>query len=111
MLALTHSPSPSLAACQLTFVARSAIDYDRIVQQHAAYCRALADCGADVCMLDVNAGLPDGVFVEDTAVVLDEVAVICRPGAPSRREEAAGIEPELARYRSVVPVEAPATLE
>lgn len=96
MLAITHSPSPRLADCQLTFVARSAIDYERAVRQHAGYCRTLSECGAEVSMLDVNASQPDGVFVEDTAVVLDEIAIMCRLGARSRREEVAGIEPELA---------------
>lgn len=100
-----------MADCQLTFVARSAIDYERAVRQHAEYCRALGDCGVSVATLDVNADLPDCVFVEDTAVVLDEVALVCRLGAPSRRAETAGIEPELARFRPVERVEYPATLE
>lgn len=71
----------------------------------------LEDCGVRVRTLDVNTALPDGVFVEDTAVVLDEVAIMCPLGTPSRQGEAAGIEPELARYRPIVPVEPPATLE
>ena len=111
MLAITHAPSRRMADCQLTFVARSTIDYGRAMRQHADYCRALGDCGARVLTLDVNADLPDCVFVEDTAVVLDEVAILCRLGAPSRREEAAGIEPELARFRAITRVDLPATLE
>lgn len=100
-----------MADCLLTFVARSTIDYDRAVWQHAEYCRVLGECGATVCMLDVNVELPDCVFVEDTAVVLDEVAVMCRLGAPTRRKEIAGIEPELARLRPIKKVNFPATLE
>jgi dimethylargininase len=111
MLAITHTPSPRMADCQLTFVARSAIDYARAVRQHADYCRALGDCGATVRTLDVNADMPDCVFVEDTFVVLDEVAIECRLGVPSRREEAAGIEPELGRFRPIKKAELPATLE
>jgi dimethylargininase len=110
-LAITHVPSPRLAACELTFVARSAIDYDRAMRQHADYCCALGDCGATVRSFDVNADLADCVFVEDTFVVLDEVAIRCSLGAPSRRPEAAGIEPELARLRPIERVELPATLE
>ena len=111
MLAITHTPSPRLADCQLTFVDRSAIDYDRAVRQHTEYCRVLGDCGAKVYTLDVNADLPDSVFVEDTYVVLDETALMCRLGAASRREEAAGIEQTIARFRPIDRVEIPATLE
>ena len=111
MLAITHTPSPRLTDCQLTFVARTAIDYDRAVRQHADYCRVLGECGASVSTLNVNADLPDSVFVEDTAVVLDEVAIMCQLGASSRRAETAGIEPELARYRPIEQIEFPATLE
>src|SRR4051812_38170559 len=111
MLAITHIPSPRMADCQLTFVARSAIDYDRAVRQHAAYCDVLGECGATVRTLDVNADLADCVFVEDTFVVLDEVAIRCSLGASSRRAEAAGIEPEVAQLRPIARVELPATLE
>ncbi|MSR57960.1 MAG: dimethylargininase [Planctomycetaceae bacterium] len=111
MFALTHAPSPRLEECQLTFVARDAIDYDRALQQHAAYCRMLADCGAVVRQLDVNRDQPDGVFIEDTAVVLDELAILARPGAASRRNEPAAIEPVLGQYRQLHRIEAPATLE
>ncbi len=111
LLAITHTPSPHLAECQLTFVSRAAIDFDRALRQHVEYCRVLRDCGLEVCTLNVNADRPDGVFVEDTFVVLDEVAVECRLGTPKRREEAAGIEPEIARFLPITRVEAPATLE
>jgi dimethylargininase len=111
MLALTHVPSPNLEQCQLTHRARSPIDHGRAVRQHEAYGRMLRDCGAAVRSLDVNRDLPDSVFIEDTAVVLDEVAVLASMGAPSRRGEPAGIEPELRQYREVERVGLPATLE
>jgi dimethylargininase len=111
MLALTHVPSPSLAQCQLTYVAPAPIDYGRAVQQHEAYCQMLRRAGSDVRTLDVNHDLPDSVFIEDTAVVLDEVALLASMGASTRRAEPAGIEPELRRYREVERVEPPATLE
>jgi N-dimethylarginine dimethylaminohydrolase len=76
MLALTHVPSPSLDQCQRTFVAPVPIDYGLAVRQHEAYCRMLRRCGADVRTLAVNRHLPDCVFIEDTAIVLDEVAVL-----------------------------------
>lgn len=111
MLAITHVPSPHMEQCQRTYVARASIDYGRAVRQHAAYCQVLRHCGADVCTLDVNRDLPDGVFVEDTAIVLDEVAVLASMGTATRRPEPAGIEPEVRKYREVHRIELPATLE
>jgi dimethylargininase len=97
--------------CQLTYVARAPIDCSRAVRQHEEYCRVLGECGAEVRTLDVNRELPDCVFVEDTAVVLDEVAVLASMGTPSRRAEPTGVEAELRKYREVRRIEAPATLE
>jgi dimethylargininase len=111
MLALTHLPSPNLERGQRTHIAHVPIDYDRALQQHAAYCRMLRDCGVDVVTLNVNHELPDATFIEDTAVVLDEVAVLALMGAETRRDEPAGIEPELRKYRELHRLEAPATLE
>ena len=84
MLALTHVPSPNLEQCQRTFVAPAPIDYALALRQHQAYCEMLRQCGARVVTLDVNRDLPDCVFIEDTAIVLDEVAVLASMGAPSR---------------------------
>src|SRR6478672_7943858 len=95
MLALTNSPSPKLHACERTFVAHEAIDYQQAIAQHAAYCDALRACRARVVKLNVNADQPDGTFIEDTAVVLDEVAVLASMGAASRRDELRAIEPIL----------------
>jgi dimethylargininase len=111
MLALTHSPSPQMAECLLTFVERTAIDQERVLRQHAAYCDALRDGGADVRVLDVNCAFPDCAFIEDTAVVLDEVALLARPATAVRRAETAGIEGELQKFRQIEHVFAPAILE
>jgi dimethylargininase len=111
MFALTHMPSPAMSECLLTFVGRSAIDHHRAKAQHEAYCRMLGDCGANVRTLDVNCELPDCAFIEDLAVVLDEVTVITRPGTTARRRETARIEPVLCDYRPMERVDAPATLE
>jgi dimethylargininase len=111
MIAITHVPSPNMDRCQLTHVERVAIDYGRACEQHAAYCETLRSCGATVVTLDVNRDLPDCCFVEDTAIVLDEVAILTPMGTESRRREPAGIEPELRKYRDVVRVELPGTLE
>jgi dimethylargininase len=111
MIAITHVPSPHMEQCQRTYVGPAAIDCERAARQHADYCRLLRDCGAEVVTLDVNRDPPDCVFVEDTAIVLDEVAVLASMGAESRRAEPAGIEPELRKYRQVERIELPATIE
>ncbi len=110
-LAITHVPSPKIVHCQLTYVERVAIDYSRAIRQHEGYCQMLRQCGAQVLKLDVNHDLPDCSFVEDTAIVLDEVAVLASMGTESRQTEPAGIEPELRKYREVHRIEAPAAIE
>jgi dimethylargininase len=81
------------------------------LRQHATYQDALRHCGADVIVLDVNSAMADCVFVEDTALVLDEVAVMMSPGAESRRAEPAGIEPTLKQFREIRRINLPATID
>jgi dimethylargininase len=111
MLALTHRPAPNLESGQRTHVARVPIDYGLAVRQHAAYCQTLRDCGATVRALDVSQDLPDSTFIEDTAVVLDEVAVLASMGTAARRDEPARIEAELSKHRPLYRIKLPATLE
>jgi dimethylargininase len=111
MLALTRLPSPRMADCQLTHLTRTAIDDSRALAEHAAYGQVLADCGAHVQTLAASTDLPDCVFIEDPAVVLDEIAIICRLGKESRRGECAAVEQVLRGYRNLERIEAPATLE
>jgi dimethylargininase len=111
MLALTHLPSPYLDRGLRTHVAHVPVDYDAALRQHAAYCQMLRDCGADVMTLDINRDWPDSTFIEDTAVVLDEVAVLASMGTGARRGEVAGIEAGLRKYRELRRIEPPATLE
>src|SRR5262245_1032123 len=111
MIALTHIPSPNMQACERTFVPRAEIDRELALQQHAAYCQALRDCRAEVITLNVNELLPDCAFLEDTAIVLDEVAILCSMGAESRRDEPNGIEPALRKYRETERIDLPATID
>ncbi|MBI3863273.1 MAG: dimethylargininase [Planctomycetia bacterium] len=104
-------PSPRMGDCQLTFVSRSAIDGARALAQHAAYRQVLEECGARVETLEADPDLPDCVFIEDTVVVLDEVAIVCQPGAESRRAETTAVESALRNDRPIERIEAPATLE
>jgi dimethylargininase len=112
LVAITHSVSPRMDDAVRTFIDVQAIDLDLAALQHEEYRRVLERAGAQVVLLDANLAHADAVFVEDTAVVLDEVAILTSMGAPSRRDEPRGIEPELRRHRAeVVRIEAPATLE
>jgi dimethylargininase len=79
--------------------------------QHEAYVAALAALGLGIVALPPAPGFPDAHFVEDTAVVLPEVAVIARPGAAARRGEERSVADVLARHRPTVRIEAPGTLE
>lgn len=110
-IALTHLPSPKMEDAIRTFAAHERIDLERVRAQHAAYRETLAKAGAEVVVLDTNLEHPDCVFIEDVAIVLDEVAILTPMGAPSRVAEPAGIEPTLREYREVARIEAPATIE
>ncbi len=110
-IALVRPVSATIARCELSFVERSPIDLERARQQHDGYCRALAGHGLSVHALPPADDLPDAVFVEDTAIVLDEVAVITRPGAASRRPEVEATAEALAAWRERVWLTAPATLD
>jgi dimethylargininase len=111
MLAITHAPSPAMSECILTFVRRSDIDHNRAKQQHEGYCRVLGECGLEVQTLDGDCELPDCAFIEDLAVILDEVGVVTRPGTAARREETARVERVLREYRPLERIAGPATLE
>src|ERR1044071_6467034 len=111
IVALTREPARALDACELTYRGREPIDARVAAAQHRGYCEALEACGARVVTLPAVDELPDSVFVEDTAVVLEEIAVLTRPGVESRRGEVSLIEPTGARLRRGVRVEPPATLE
>lgn len=110
-IALTHVVSPQIDRCELSFRRREPINLELARAQHSGYCRTLEDCGYQVLETDVNIAHPDCTFIEDTAVVVDELAVLSRPGVLSRRGEVAGIEPLLARYRPLERIVEPATLE
>ena len=111
IVAITRKASPLLESGERTHVGRDAIDFKRALSQHDGYRAALAELGARVTRLDDAEAFPDGVFVEDTALVLDEVAISMRPGAESRRAEVTGIVAELMRYREVITIGAPSTID
>jgi dimethylargininase len=111
LIAITRDVSPSIGACELVHLPRVAIDVDRARAEHAAYERALADAGCLVRRLPAGPDIPDSVFIEDIALVVDELAVITRPGAASRRAETPAVVGALDMYRPLRRLEAPATLD
>jgi dimethylargininase len=111
MIAITRDVSPSIAQAELTHLQRTPIDYEHASAQHRQYRELLASLGHTVVELPGDAAFPDCVFVEDTAIVLDDLAVITRPGAESRRGETALMAETLAQYRPLVFIEAPATID
>lgn len=111
MIALTRGVSPSIVRCELTHLAREPIDVDRARAQHCAYEDALMRLGYSVQRVPGGAELPDAVFIEDTAVVLPEIAIMARPGAASRRSEVDAVAAALAPLRDLGWIEEPATLD
>jgi dimethylargininase len=111
LLALTRAVPPSIVDCELTHLVREPIDGARAEAQHHAYEALLERLGCTVQRIPDTPDLADSVFVEDTAVVLDEVAVITRPGATSRRGETESVATMLAEHRPLRCIEAPATLD
>lgn len=111
MIAITRDVPSTLDAALVTFHEREPIDVARARAQHGQYRQALASLGYEVIALPADDAYPDCVFVEDTALVFDDVAVITRPGAESRRGETRAIAEALAPYRPLVHIEAPATID
>ena len=100
-----------MGACEITHVERKPIDIDLAAAQHAAYEKALDRLGFTILRLEAQPDLPDSVFVEDAAVVLDELAIITRPGAVSRRPETLTIAEALAPIRPIAQMVPPGTLD
>src|SRR5436190_8453349 len=101
LLALTRDVSRSIVHCELTHFERRPIDVGRARAQHGEYERALETLGCTVERLPATDQMPDSVFIEDVAFVLDDMAIITRPGAVSRRIETPAVSEALAPYRTI----------
>ena len=110
-IAITREVSPAFAQCELTHLRREPIDVERARAQHRRYEGLLSDAGFAVLRLPADPSYPDSVFVEDAALAFEQVAVVTRPGAEARRGEIEAIGGILERLRTVVRIEAPATLD
>jgi dimethylargininase len=111
LTAITRAVSPALASCELTFVDRQPIDIAKAQSQHTAYEHLLARLGIHVHSLAAEPDRPDSMFVEDPAIVLDELAIILPLGTKSRQPEAESLAKALAPYRKLAHITAPAAIE
>ena len=111
LLAITRDVSPRFDECEITHIERSPINLETARTQHHEYIQTLKELGCAVLELPAEADLPDSVFVEDTAVILREVALLTRPGADSRKPETESIAQALAPYRELVHIQPPATVD
>lgn len=111
VIAITRDVSPRFNECEITHIERTPIDLDIARTQHHEYVRVLKELGCDAVELPAEADLPDSVFVEDTAFILPEVAVITRPGADSRKPETESIIRALSPYIKRIYVQEPATID
>src|SRR5271155_2707840 len=109
LTAITRAVSPAIVRCELTFVERQAIDLEKARVQHRAYEVLLEKLGARVLSLPAEPELPDSMFVEDPAIVLDDVAVITPLGTAARRGEAASLAEALGKFRRLEYVRLPGT--
>ena len=110
--ALVRRPGPRLAEGIVTHLERTPIDLDRAGRQWEAYCDAMAGAGWDLVEVPGADYCPDAVFVEDAVVMVGNVAVIARPGAPSRRDEVFDVEKDLMRLGYAINhIQAPGTLD
>jgi dimethylargininase len=111
LTAITRAVSPAIVHCELSFIDRKPIDLARAQHQHRAYEHLLEKLGARLISLPAEPALPDSMFVEDPAIVLDELAVILPLGTESRRPEAASLAQALAKFRKLESISLPGTLE
>ena len=111
LTAITRAVSPAIVHCELSFIDRKPIDLATAQEQHHAYETLLQKLGARLISLPAEPELPDSMFVEDPAIVLDELAVILPLGTETRRPEAASLAQALAKFRKLEYVSLPGTLE
>lgn len=110
-VAIVREIADTYADCTLTYKLREAINLERARMQHRTYVRALQDLGLRVVTLPADLRYPDGCFVEDTVVLLGDLAMITRMGVPTRNGEQEAVGRCLARSKQLVFMTAPAQLE
>lgn len=87
-------------------------NYEKLMEQHGRYIEALKKCGVEVTHLPASEEFPDSTFVEDTAVLTSDFAVITNPGVDSRSGEVTEIESVLKKfYQKFYYINSPGTLD
>ena len=111
LFAITRELNVDIGNCELTFLPRVSIDTDLATQQHQQYQAVLSSLGCELVTIPAEPKSADSVFIEDSAIVLDEIAVLCRPGVESRRPEIEGVAGILKKYRTIEAIQSPGTLD
>jgi dimethylargininase len=111
LTAITRDVNADMGNCELTFMPRVRINTRLATEQHQHYQSILSSLGCNIVTIPTGPDLADSVFIEDTAIVLDEIAVMCLPGAESRRAEVAGVADVLRSYRALASIQFPGTLD
>jgi dimethylargininase len=109
--AIARKPGPNFAQGLTTAANEEAPDFNRLFDQHQKYISTLSSIGLEVILLDALPDHPDAYFVEDTAVVTSNVAVITNPGADARKGEEETIAPVLEKYRKIEKIQPPGTVD
>ena len=109
--AIVRLPCPDMVH-GITTASLGKPDYEKALDQHAAYVEALRTCGLDVTVLEPDNDFPDSTFVEDTALLTPTLAIITNPGALSRNGEVVAMKDVVETfYDEVVHIDPPGTLE
>jgi len=87
------------------------IDVAFAKRQHAEYCKALKKLGLKLIWIEGDNTLPDSCFVEDTAVILGEKAIICNMKVKSRVKEVVEVAIALEKLKEIHYVKPPATID
>jgi len=111
LTALVREPSPSFVRAISTHPGKNALNFERALLEHRAYTRALKAAGAHLLFLPPDDALPDGPFVEDTAVIFADHALICPMREVARRPETASVAEALRPLRRIETLAPPATLD
>lgn len=109
--AFVREPSPDIDQCELTCMERTTINPELVADQHKSFVNLLKKLNVKTTILPHEEGLPDGMFMQDPALVLDEVAILCRLGVESRRKETLSLKPLLKELRPIMEMTAPGMME
>ncbi|MFN2511663.1 MAG: dimethylarginine dimethylaminohydrolase family protein [Pyrinomonadaceae bacterium] len=109
--AITRGVSRNIGACELTYRSREDINYEKAAAQLESYCELLHSWDVDLVTIPARDSYPDCCFVQDTAIVLDEICVVASMGAVARRGEVSEVERQLSQYRKIRHIVSPATLD